>query len=414
MAEIIPSYLYAFVSIIILFFSLLKAGSIIFQMSTYEMMISLPVSKAAIVISRFLTMYIGNLILSLIIMMPGMIIYGIYMHPAFSYYIFYILGIFLLPIIPITLSTAIGAFITAISSRMKRKSIVNAVLTIIFCIGIIIVSSSFGSMENISEQTVINLTEMITEEISKIFPPAIWFEEAAVKGILSSFLILAGMSILIFTCLIYVLQKYFMKICMALNATTAKNNYKMESLTTSSLFIALWKKEIRHYFSSSVYVANTVIGYILMLIGTICLCVMGIEKIEELMQLPNVIEKLLPFYILSVLFSFIAIRPSLLEAIWLLLIPAVYFLFASNLGIAVNIAFPQFEWKNETQVVKQSASVLITMVLDFVSIIIPCIALFVLRDEMRNVVMLATAILLIVITGFIYRKNCKVKISTIL
>ena len=353
MAEIIPSYLYAFVSIIILFFSLLKAGSIIFQMSTYEMMISLPVSKAAIVISRFLTMYIGNLILSLIIMMPGMIIYGIYMHPAFSYYIFYILGIFLLPIIPITLSTAIGAFITAISSRMKRKSIVNAVLTIIFCIGIIIVSSSFGSMENISEQTVINLTEMITEEISKIFPPAIWFGEAAVKGILSSFLILAGISILIFTCLIYVLQKYFMKICMALNATTAKNNYKMESLTTSSLFIALWKKEIRHYFSSSVYVANTVIGYILMLIGTICLCVMGIEKIEELMQLPNVIEKLLPFYILSVLFSFIAIRPSLLEAIWLLLIPAVYFLFASNLGIAVNIAFPQFEWKNETQVVNR-------------------------------------------------------------
>ena len=464
MGEIIPSYLYVSVSIIILIFSFLKASSVIFQMNTYEMMISLPVSKSAIVISRFLTMYISNLFLSIIIMVPAMIVYAINMQPSISFYILYILGIVVLPMIPITLSTAIGAAITAISSRMKHKNIINAVLTLVFCLGVMVVSSSFGSMESLTEQTVKNIAELMTEAISKVYPPAIWFGEAAVKGDFISFIILIGVSILIFSCLVFVLQKYFMKICIALNATTAKNNYKMQSLKSSSVLVALWKKEIKQYFSISVYVVNTIIGYILMTVTTIGLCVVGIEKVEEIMQLHNVIRVFLPFviaimaiimpttscsisiegkqwwmaktlplssknifdskillnltiaapfYIISVLFPIIAIRPSIMEAIWLVVIPAIYILFAANIGIAINIAFPKFEWDNEVKVVKQGAAVLITMLVNFVGIAIPGISIYVLGNEMINLVMFLTSIILLIITAIIYVRNCKVKISSI-
>ena len=88
MSEILPMYLYMITSLIILIFSFFKAGGVIFQMKNFEILLSLPVSKTAVVISRFLSMYTTNMFMSLLIMLPGTIIYGIYNHPGPLFYIF--------------------------------------------------------------------------------------------------------------------------------------------------------------------------------------------------------------------------------------------------------------------------------------------------------------------------------------
>ena len=82
--EVVPYYLYMIVSLVILCFSFFKAANIIFQINTYEIQISLPVSKAAIVTSRFLTMYVTDLLISMAVIIPGGILYGILMKPSFG------------------------------------------------------------------------------------------------------------------------------------------------------------------------------------------------------------------------------------------------------------------------------------------------------------------------------------------
>ena len=69
--------------------------------------------------------------------------------------------------------------------------------------------------------------------------------------------------------LLAVLQKYFVAICSSLNATIAKKNYKMGNLNTSSVLKALWKRELRRYFASSIYVLNTMIGYVLLVMAAV-------------------------------------------------------------------------------------------------------------------------------------------------
>ena len=123
MGEIIPVYLSAVCSLVILIFTFLKAGSVIFSMHSYEILVSLPVSQAAIVISRFLTMYVSNLLLCLLIMIPGMAVYALKLHPSLGFYLYGIPGMILLPLLPLTLATAAGAGITAVISRMKHKSL---------------------------------------------------------------------------------------------------------------------------------------------------------------------------------------------------------------------------------------------------------------------------------------------------
>ena len=282
LADIVPVYLFTSTSLVILFFSFFKAGSVIFQMRTYETLISLPVSKAAIVVSRFLSMYVTNLLMSCLVMLPGTVLYGTWARPQFGFYLYSLVGIFFLPLLPMTAATIIGAFITAASSRMKHKSLINSALTIILAVGIIIFTTSTSSNpNNFSEEALKNLSAMLSGKIEKLYPPAIWFGKAVVDG---SFL-----SILLFRCLtcsflamVLVVQRYFQTICSALNATSAKNNYRMQELRTNPPVIALYRRELKRYFASSIYVTNTIIGYILMAVAAIALFSWGRKNLRML------------------------------------------------------------------------------------------------------------------------------------
>lgn len=459
MVEIIPMYLFAISSMIMLFFTFFKAGSVIFQMNSYELLISLPVTKTAIVVSRFLTMYVTNFMLALLVMLPGVAVYGVMVKPGIAFYVYSILGTVFLPLLPLSIATALGAGITAISSRMRNKSLVSAGLTILFVVVITVVSMAFsGEAEQLDMEVIKNMASVLGGQIEKIYPPAVWFSEAAVDGILSSFLLLAGSSLLVFVLLVAVLQRYFAEVCAALSATSAKNNYKMQRLSTSSPLAALWKRELKRYFASSIYVSNTVIGYILMAVMAVALLFVGTEKIETMLQLPGVVAKALPlilslmaviapttacavslegkqwwiaqtlpvrsrdiwnskllvnltiaapFYFLTVILAIIAVRPSFMEGVWIVVIPAAYILFSSVAGLFANLAIPVFQWENETNVVKQGAAVLVAMLMGFFCVLVPGVCLIALQNVSKDMIYFVTTVLLLVITLGLHMKNCK-------
>ena len=65
LSDMVPAYLIMISSLLILFFSFFKAGSVIFQRNAYDILASLPISQTAIVVSRFIRMYVENLLLTL-------------------------------------------------------------------------------------------------------------------------------------------------------------------------------------------------------------------------------------------------------------------------------------------------------------------------------------------------------------
>lgn len=457
MSEIIPVYLYMITSLVILIFSFFKAAGIIFQMKNFEMLIALPLSQTAIVISRFLTMYATNLVMSLLVMLPGTVIYGIGTQPPLHFYMISFLGTLFLPLLPMTLSTAAGAVITGIGSRMKHKSLVTAALTILLASGIFIANMGLTSHpEQFTPDRMENLAETITDQIHHIFPPAIWFGNAAVHSDIISFILLIGVSLLIFALMVFLVQKYFIAISTALNTTSAKNNYKMKSLTTRPALKALWDKELKRYFASSIYVSNTMIGYILMLLLPIALLIAGPEKLELSLGYPGIVERsmpvllgsiaammpmtscavsmegknwwlmqtlpvenktildskllahlsvVLPFYLVSVLLSILALRPDFIGSLWLILIPAAYILFSSVAGITINLKFPLLNWENEAQVVKQSASTMITMLVDMLLCFPPMLCLIAFRTIPVNIIMGVTFVILVITTALLYFEN---------
>ena len=113
----------------------------------------------------------------------------------------------------------------------------------------------------------------------------------------------------------------------------------------------------------------------------------------------------LPFYVVSVILSILALKPESLGILWLILIPAAYILFSSVAGIAINLKFPVLDWENETRVVKQSASTMVTMLVDMVLGLPPIICLIAFKTISVNIVMGVTLVLLILMTALFYQQN---------
>ncbi len=462
LGEVIPVYLFTVTSLLILFFSLFKAGSVIFQMRTYESLISLPVSKSAIVVSRFLSMYLTNLLLSLFVMLPGVVLYGIWMRPGFGFYAFSLLGAVFLPLLPITLATIVGAVITGISSRMRRKSLVNSALTILLILGIMVLSTGSVSMvENFSSEMMKNLSAVVTAQIQRLYPPAIWFGKSVIQSSFVSFLLFFSVSAALFVLMVFAVQRYFTSVCTALNATNAKNNYKMQELHANSPVMALYRRELKRYFASSIYVTNTIVGYILMAAASIALFIMGPDNLESSLGYPGLISKAfplflaavgsitsptscaismegrqwwiaktipvrskdifdskilvaltvaLPEYLLAVIFGLLAFQPTVIGALWIIAIPAAYIVFTAITGITVNLAMPVFNWENEIRAVKQSASVMVTMLVSFVCFLPPLVILLTNGGISADLVMLATFLVITAAAAILYRRMNRKKL----
>jgi ABC-2 type transport system permease protein len=99
--------------------------------------------------------------------------------------------------------------------------------------------------------------------------------------------------------------------------------------------------------------------------------------------------------------------------LWLFLLPLVYILFSSVLGITINLKMPMFGWESEVVVVKQGAAVIVTMLIGFISVAIPWVLLFVLPSDLRSIVWPITTVAVSLVTILLYRGNNKVLLKNI-
>jgi ABC-2 type transport system permease protein len=73
------------------------------------------------------------------------------------------------------------------------------------------------------------------------------------------------------------------------------------------------------------------------------------------------------------------------------------------IGVLVNLKLPKLEWTNEVSVVKQSASVLVAILIGFISLLIPFGLSLLLADLNSNLVLLGIGMLILVVCGAMYR-----------
>ncbi|MBE5882102.1 MAG: hypothetical protein E7289_07355 [Lachnospiraceae bacterium] len=470
-ADVIPAYLIFIASFFTVFFDVFKIGGVIFRQKGYDMISSLPLSDGAVVVSRFVRMYVESLIVAVLIFAPGLTVYAVFEHPAISFYLLAVLVIATVPLLPLALSVFLGTLITAASSRMKHKAMAEAGFSLLLVIGVLVLSMRLSGVEDdFSLEMLKQFSETATRAMEKAYPPAVAIGRAMTTSGVVECIVFAVVSVLVTAAVMWIVKQRFHAVCRSLYTTVAKHNYAMGHLKQNSVRKALLIREARRYFASGPYVSNTIIGPVLgAVMGVILACtdvdqmivqftaqipdsvnmnVKGVIPllIAAVMSMMNVVcisvsmegkqwwisknlplsarmifdAKLLfnllliaPFYVVAEICVMLALRPGIFEAVWILLLPALLIVFSCVFGLRINLLFPKMDWENETVAVKQSAASFLGGIGGTVVALLLALLILLLPGDYYNVLCMAETLLLAGMIVLLYRKNNRVLLEDI-
>lgn len=425
MLEVLLAVMIAAACIIMLITTIYKINGLVFRFKDYDMLMSMPIPTNTIVVSRLLVLYFYNLLFTAIVMVPAWIIYGIYAAPSWGSYIYFFVGMILLPLVPVVISSIIGCIVGIVAAKLRHKNLVSILLTLVFLLAIMALSFQMSYGMGSTMNHFASIGPALQQSILASYPLAGLFLQGVCALEFGPFLLYAAISLALFAIYIWAMSRIFKKLNTWAISVQTKKNFVMKKAKGKSGFTALYHKELRRFFASSTYVVNTSFGMILLLIASVAAVIFGREQIQTVLPsefLPQVgwlipmamsflvamtcttacsislegksiwITKILPVREKSILLSKIAVNftlifPALLicsvllsvvfatsvvQGLCMFLVPAAYGLFVSIFGLYLNLKMPNFQWKSEVTVVKQSAPMMVvvfsSMILSFVPI----------------------------------------------
>lgn len=383
----------------------------------YEMLSAMPISTKNIIISKFLSLFIINYGVIALLLFSSLIVVGLYSALTVPILLLSLVVFIFLPLIPLSLSALCSFAFSKLTARLKHKNIISMVLTLAFVIAIMFVSMSLKDIE--TDTSIDGYAYMLN-----VFKNMGYFPYLAFKGINGDYLSLLVyilISVAMFTVFFVLISKNYHKLNSDLKVTYKNDNFNLEKVNFVSSndlsTFTLFKIEIKKYFSLSGYVLNTIIGPIM---GTVMLVVLMMQGLDvTIIQLGGdsylalVIVALVSFFsnispttsstislegkslwiyksmpietkkiltsktLISIIVNlpFQIINGVLVVLFWgcnfydflfVVLIPATFSIAMSFIGIYLNLKFPRFDWDNPIKIVKNSISVLLTMVASFI------------------------------------------------
>lgn len=397
-----------------------------------DMLLSLPIPRITVILSKVVTQYIFD----------GPIILLMFVPTVVSYYVMavrdpvmlargLVLAV-LLPLLPIAVSYLLGALLSVLREKFRMTGILTTIVLMLIVVGYMFVNfQSSALLSSVSDKGKVDSAAMIGA-----FPPLSWLTHSVLDG---------GILPILFSLLMILLPFWISMMLFASRFGRPENGYRSTSrvlgFEVKSPRISLLRKEVRRYLSCTIYLFNTAFGPLLLIIFAAAVAIMGPEKIVSLMNIPVTAQASIPkdlvFIILGCIFFFFpAVTSTSASAIslegkqlWILKvhpvrtsdifwskymlnillmvpvgilavfavgfragmpIPGILGLAAASsllgilmsfAGLIINLWFPRFDWTSETSVVKQSMSVMMTMLFGFAAAALPIVLYFVLLSK---------------------------------
>ena len=416
-------------SVFVLVMAFSQGSATLSGFADFDTLMSMPIRTSTVVLARFAALYLTEAIYAAAFLLPCGILYGIMRRPAFWFYPAYLFMVILLPVLPIVIGSGADLLLSAVFAKSKyRKGITSAFKTIFL---LAFVAGAY-LLPQVTKRFLEN-PEVISDVLRRRYPPADWVAKAA-TGSFPMFLLFTLGSIALCALFVLTLNKTFLPLHDRLSAGYHVKNYRLTRQHRRSADAALFGVECRRFFNSTAWVLNTIIGSILILaagvaglifsgrltalldsmglrhlasgvlIGVLTFCAtispttacaisMEGKQIWISKQLPIPAKKWLraklwvnlllvgpSLLIASALLAF-AFRSSLgpLDRIAVIALPLCALIANTVFGLFINAKMPRMSWKTESEVVKQSTSVLFSMLAGFLLVVTAVVPTLILR-----------------------------------
>lgn len=407
-----------------LFFIIFGAQGLIFSAKDSDFVFSLPLPAFTVMLSRVFALYLEALLLCQLMLVPAGIsyIYNGGENGAKTFILLLISGFFM-AFIPCLISLLFGAIVAFLVSRLPFKNILTVVFSLLLMAGVLLSSLAITTTTQVS--SVDGLRNML-----KSIPLFGWALQGVQGGLLPLFLF-AVFSCAPFFFVVWVFSFFYKRLLTNLSSHHLRSNYKVGKLKVRGAGFALFTKEIKRFLSSPSYMLNSGSGVIMTLLACVFalinkdnatqLLASFAQGVFGLSTLNEVYSFLSPLILLFICFvggvNYCSAASISLEGkcLWLLkcapvstanifaakvgfnlmlsgfcctlaslsfgytfslpflhvgiilTLSLLFCLLISLLGLYINLVFPRLDAENDTVIVKQSASVLLTL---FASIVV--------------------------------------------
>ncbi len=409
------------------FGSVFSTYSALYLAKDNDLLLSMPIPVKTIIASRLLSVYLMGLMYSGVVMLPACVIYFIMVSSAPVIILSSLLFFALISIFVLTLSCLLGWVVAQISRKLKRKSIITVIVSLLFM-------GAYYAFYFKAQTIIDGLLENIDLYSDKIKSDAlpVYIFGCAGAGDLPSLAAVAAVVLVLFAIMWLLLSRTFLKITGSTGAAAVKSG-KITGSKPKGIFAALLAKEFSRFYSSPNYMLNCGLGILLLPVGGVFFALKGgalTSLFTVQLGLPNDIVPVFLCAAVCLIASMNTIStPSVsLEGknLWLMqslpvkprqvlcaklsmqliltLLPAAlcialtaiayqytaasffaviaqtfsFVLSLSALGLMLDLKMPNLKWTNETTPIKHSISILLIMLLGFFGAVITAVGGFLL------------------------------------
>ena len=404
-------YVFILAFAVMFVFSVFAAKNRLYEAKDNDLLLSMPILPSTILASRMALLLAMNVLFGAIVVAPA--IYRWYEVTLFDAgsLICIIVEFLGLCLFSLSLSALFGWLLSLVSSRMRKKALAETLFSFVF---LALYFYFYSQLNVIISDLIVNNTD-IAESLGGVAP--LYWIGAGATGEIGPLAL--GMLVMLvpFAAVYAILSVTFIKTATAKRGT-AKIKYEAKEQKVSSRSSALLGREAARFFSSSTCIVNNGLGIVFILIGAVVVLIYGsdIRRFMNWIMIPTdyavcagtvavamvvptsssvslegksiwIIQSMpvdpaqvllgklkltlvifLPpvvFCMLSLIFVFgtsaqVAV-PALILAVSIVVVMA-------EIGLIANVNHPLLNWTSETQAIKSSGSVLISMLIDMVII----------------------------------------------
>lgn len=399
----------ALASVVCLSTSVFRVKSI-FTGKDYEMLKTMPIKKRDIIAAKLFNLYLIETVYASIFILPCALFTAIY-SKNYLYLPFGLVYSLLIVGLPIILSALLSAIISIVFDRFKLKNVITIILYLAFFVCIFMISFMLQTDET---EELVAMFDNTGKVLSYINPTIYLFKLTFTSNYLY-ILVFIGASLLSLMLGILFIALLFDKVYDAINAIRSNVRYVRKDVATRGQFKSLLILEAKRLFSSKMYLINCLSSVVMAIILAVML---GFGSLDNLVSVIDVKKygyafSLLPIFclgvctasaasisiegknlwlvktlpinyhkwlnaklLLSLLISLIGslissiiiimiLKPNVISIISLIVIPTSFAIMATVFGLFVNLHYNRFNWNNEREVVKNSASVSIALFADW-------------------------------------------------
>lgn len=389
--------------------TLTKVKSTLFGGNDYDLLASLPIKKSHIVFVKFISLYIVELMYSFIFVLPPTIVILINGCSVLCLIDAAIL-LFLLPMIPLFVSGIFGVLIGFLSDRFRFGNLI----TIILYLGLL------GAIMYMS--IVLNQQTASEADMARFFKNFCWYNPTLMllrslpKGI--NYLSFVGVSLFALIVMLMIMAFCYDYFHFLLTSTKSHRVYVEKKAKIKGQFKAVFFMDLKRYFSSKMYLMNTITGGVLSVLMSVVM-IISFKSAGEAEQMDWILKIVCPYFLLfplwcvgiatpsavainfegknfwmakslpihyknytlsKILLSELVLAPFLLissgiliffseisfiNIFMIILIPQVYLFAMVCIGIFINVRCYKLIWSNEMEAVKNSKSMILAMLVDF-------------------------------------------------